>query len=139
MPRGIYQHKSIVFKDDDPRIKHGFTRKGVDKTTRNFNRKFHRMKSRCYNPNDASYVRYSGKGIKVEWKSFEDFRDDMYESYKKHLAKHGAKDTTLDRINNDGNYCKENCRWATNLQQIANRTTTIKKLLSILLESRNGK
>ena len=55
------------------------------------------------------YKNYSDRWIKNEWESFEDFYKDMYSTYKEWL--------TIDRINNDWNYCKENCRWATYKEQ----------------------
>lgn len=79
---------------------------------------------RCNNPKDKRYSQYGGRGIKCLWKSFEEFRDDMYESYLKHLKKFGGgQQTTIDRINVNGNYCKGNCRWATNKEQCRNTRT----------------
>lgn len=75
------------------------------------------IKQRCFNKNDARYKNYGNRGITVcdRWKnSFENFWEDMGSEYKEGL--------TLDRINNDGNYCKENCRWTTQKQQSNNRT-----------------
>lgn len=64
------------------------------------------MKRRCVDPKNASYARYGGRGITYapKWDKYEGFVEDMGER---------PKDTTIDRINSDGNYTKDNCRWAT--------------------------
>jgi len=88
-----------------------------------FNRIFGYIKVRCCNKNNKNFPKYGGRGIKNEWKSFEDFRNDMYEEYLKHVEVYGEKNTTIDRINGLGNYCKENCRWATIKEQQNNKSS----------------
>ena len=82
--------------------------------------KYSNLKSRCrYGKN------YVTKWIKNEWSSYKEFRKDMWLSYWIHRIKYGKHNTTLDRIDGNNNYSKNNCRWATYAEQNKNRTSTI--------------
>lgn len=73
------------------------------------------MKKRCNNVNRKGYKYYGGRGILYDpsWEYFQEFLNDMRESYKEGLQ--------LDRIDNNGNYNKDNCRWVTSKQNSNNK------------------
>ena len=74
------------------------------------------IKQRCYNDKCKDYKYYGKVGINMctSWfESFISFYTDMNESYIQHCNTYGRADTSLDRIDPNGNYCKENCKWAT--------------------------
>ena len=99
-------------------------KKHLMSTTRFYNI-FYMMKARCSKKYLKDYKYYGEKGIKVCWKSFEQFKEDMYPSYLAHSKKFGESNTTIDRINGSKNYKKANCRWATKQLQSRNRKTSI--------------
>lgn len=75
-----------------------------------------KMRHRCFNPKDQNYDRYGGRGITIcdEWR-------DNPKSFLDWALANGYKDSlTIDRINNDGNYEPNNCRWADMKEQSSN-------------------
>ncbi len=106
-------------------LKHGFARK--DKTTNTYSSKIYGiwlgMRRRCVEVNSKSYPRYGGRGIKVceRWfNSFENFLQDMKEPE----IIDGIR-LTIERINNDGDYEPDNCRWATFFEQGHNKSNNV--------------
>lgn len=77
------------------------------------------MIQRCTNPKATDYHRYGGRGILVcdRWVKFVNFLEDM-----------GIRpsNATLDRVDSNENYCKENCRWSEILTQQRNKSNTIR-------------
>jgi len=117
----LYQHlkkgktKSCGCKSTEMKVKYS-TKHGLHKSR--IYQTYHDMKDRCSNPKNSHYHRYGGRGIVIcdEW--LEDFMN-----FYNWGMSNGYKDSlTIERVNNDGNYCPENCTWITNSEQQKNKT-----------------
>lgn len=102
--------------ENNPNYKTGLaadnaTRKGIYNTWQN-------MKQRCLNPSNHKYPRYGGRGIRIcpEWMEIEGFRTWAEIGWRPGL--------TIDRIDNNGNYGPENCRWVTTAENSRKKSTT---------------
>lgn len=77
------------------------------------------MITRCHNPKHHDYPNYGGRGISVceRWRDITNFIADMYGDW--------APGLQLDRKDNNGDYCPENCRWVTCIENANNKRTTL--------------
>jgi hypothetical protein len=107
------------------RAKHGHTTDGRPTATY---AAWAQMRNRCANPNVRAWKYYGGRGITVceRWRVFENFLADMGERPEDPPEWEGKRAYwSLDRIDNDGNYEPNNCRWATPQEQRASQRERI--------------
>lgn len=116
--RHLYSKKTRTTKSCRSCLYKRITKHG--KSNSQENKAWKDMKARCNNYKTTGYENYGGRGISycAEWETFDVFYRDMGDA--------PSKKHSLDRVDVNGNYCKENCRWATKQQQARNQRTNIK-------------
>jgi hypothetical protein len=117
---GCLQAESAV-KNGLTTLKHGEAGNDKKRMSREY-RAWLNMKERCYNPNNNRFKHYGGRGIRV--------CDRWLNSYPVFLADMGRRPSpqhSIDRVNNDGLYTPENCRWATVVEQRKNQRRAVKE------------
>lgn len=104
---GCFQKESVAAR---PTVRHGHARDSGHTPTYSA---WKSMLQRCFNPRHKHFYRYGGRGISIcaRWRTFEAFLADVGPRPEK---------TSIERINNDGNYEPGNCRWATQHEQTRN-------------------
>ena len=112
-------------------IKHSACGKGLKTKNKTFYDRWQAMRSRTTNPKTDHYKDYGGRGINSdEFEYFIDFYDAMFDSFIEKAKEIGESNTSLERIDVDGNYTKENCIWIDKHDQPKNQRKTIRFIVT---------
>lgn len=106
--------------------KHSACGKGIKLKDKRFHSLWCAMRTRTTNENQPHWDCYGKRGISSNaFEFFVDFYDQMYASYKEACALYGERNVSLERIDVDGDYCKENCKWIHVDKQKANLRNSV--------------
>lgn len=108
-------------------VKHGFWNTNFSKGTMKFYLMWGSLKARCNNSNLKCYKNYGGRGITYDkrWEDFSGFRKDMYFKYLYATKQLKLERPSIERIDVNGNYCKENCTFISFAGQMQNSRAVI--------------
>lgn len=115
--------RADFFRNNNPTLKHGATKRG--RKRERLYRVWCGMRERCSNPHHNRYKYYGARGITVcrEWDDYSVFRSWAMANGYDPEARRG--DCTIDRIDVNGSYCPDNCRWVDNDTQAKNKRAKI--------------
>ena len=120
--------KNLLRKNGGKTTFHKFCSNHIikDEFYKSFKSSWSNMRTRTENDNYEKYNKYKGRGINSdEFKYFIDFYDKMFSSFVEHANIYGINNTTLERIDVNGNYSKSNCKWETWYNQANNKTSNL--------------
>jgi hypothetical protein len=117
--------------------RHGFWNTNYSKGKMKFYKMWQSLKARCDNPNLPYYKNYGGRGIIYDskWNDFLEFKKDMYLKYLVATIVKKMKNATIERIDVNGNYNKENCTFIERVDQLKN-TRSVRSFIAISPEGK---
>jgi hypothetical protein len=118
--------KSCGCLQKDTVTKHGFWNTDYSKGTMKFYKVWQSLRARCDNPNLGCYENYGGRGITYDprWSDFLEFKKDMYLKYLYAVKQKKLKNASIERLDVNGNYNKENCTFIERTEQLKNKRDT---------------